>query len=175
MSKEKGFLVVLKSSEQIQHSYNPKYRGLYRTRPFYIEEYEKELNDPYFAGKYTDDHGLIPNLPFAAQVLAELVRMDDHASFEIIYVKDWEGASTLEDSSGFRFLGFDVACYSPFWSIVADSPNPEDPEVRAFLTKLNEYGLFSSGEEAESYREAYLNLYPNKQELILRIWEVYLV
>jgi hypothetical protein len=176
MNEATGFLVVLKRPDQVLHSYNPKYRGLYRTRPFYVEEYEKGFNDPYFSGKFTDGHGLVPNLQLAIQVLDELSKVETPTAFEILHVKEWTASSTLvEEAVSELFLGFDIACDSPFWSIVVDSPNPNDPEFRGFLTRLNQYGLFGSAEEARAYLEKYLASYPDKRELVLRMWQVHLV
>lgn len=169
-----GYLVVLKSTKQIMQSYNPRYRGLFRTRPFYIKEYERGFDDPYFSGKYTNEHGLIANLHSAREALEQLGNVEDRNAFEIIYARTVDDSSRA-DIKGLRFLGFDVACYAPFWSIVVDSPSPADPLFQRLLERLNEYGLFGSEEDAREYLKSYRSVNPKSESLTLNIWGVYLV
>lgn len=159
-----GYLVVLKSPKAILECPNPNYRGLFRTRPFFIDEYEKGFDDPYFSGKYTDEHGLIFNLPLAKQVLQNYIKVENPADFEIIFV----GTNKLGNEhrsmpKELRFLGFDIACFSPFWSIVVDLRSAQ----------LNANGLFNTLVDAVTYYDYYLSSQDKDQGLILNIWEVY--
>ena len=169
----RGYLVVLKAPADVQQSYNPRYRGLYRMRPFHIDEYEKGFDDPYMSGQYTDDHGLIPTVALARQVLEKYSDVERADAFEIIYAKDEPAAATaFSDSVGHHFLGYDVACDAPFWSIVVDAPS--DPRFLEWLN-LNQNGLFESAEHAIAYLNKYRSQFPEKQDVVLKIWELYLV
>lgn len=163
----KGYLVVLKQPVRWARA-NPGYKGLYRGPgwPTGIPEEEEPL-DAYVWGPYMDDAqgGLIPTLDLALELYH---RFDDSPrEFEIIY------ASTSDepaDQTSSHFLGYDIACVSPFWSIVADWPS--DDSLTPFLAGLNENGLFGRLEDAESYLVRYRSVHPEKHKTILHVWRV---
>jgi hypothetical protein len=174
MTTQNGFLVVLKSQLPTETIYNLHYKGLYRTPPFSMEKYSEGFDDPYVFRKYVDADGLIPDKSSAREVLRQYAQIEPIENLEIIYVRVWEGV-TLKSiaEGGFQFLGFDVASDRPFWSIVNDSPSPDDPYCGQFLRQLNEYGLFNHAELARSYLDTYLSHFPRDRNEGLKVWEVY--
>lgn len=173
-SIHQGYLVVLKSS--LPYEKHIRYKGIDRTPPFSLESYEAGFNDPYLFGKYLTPVGLIPTFSFAQEALQAYSQIKDVDNLEIIYVQTCdEFAPKTIEASGSRFLGFDAAGERPFWSIVNDSPPPDDPIYQPHLSQLNDQGLFSSWQIAKNYLETYLRNHPRKNNTGLHIWEVYSV
>ncbi len=169
MNRGEGFLVVLRSPEEVLRSRNPHYRGIDRLPPYPpANDDDQEALDEYVFGHYKNDEGLIPELAQAKELLSKFAR--SRQEFEIIYVADHEPGMNLQSG---QFLGFDVAGQSPFWSIVGDLP--PDPTSRVFADTLNKHGLFDSKEDARRYLETYRSRWQEDPDLVLRIWEVHLV
>lgn len=171
---QSGFLVVLKFLPQGQTLYNPHYKGIDRTPPFSLEEYQAGFDDPYLSRNYINSDGLIPSMELAKEALKDFSQIERAENLETIFVQEWDKVQT-EELSGYEFLGYDVAADRPFWSIVNDSPSPEDPRFKAVLSKLNEYGLFADTRLAEEYLEIYSSQFQNKHARGLKIWAIYRV
>lgn len=163
----KGLLVVLKQPVRWAAA-NPDYKGLYRG-PGWPTGYpeEEEPCHQYVWGPYMDDSqgGLIPT----EELARELYHLFDVSprEFEIIY------ASTPDDPPGPSrgpLLGYDVACSSPFWSIVADWHS--DPEFTSFLDRLNANGLLATLEDASDFLETFRAVHPEGEETILHLWRI---
>lgn len=169
-----GYLVVLRVPEIVPRSHNPRYRGLYRTRPFYMEEYEQGFDDPYFGSNYSDSENLIQDRSVITEFIKQYAPVEDPEAFEAIYVRTYQDNQSMNgEKPNFPFLGFDVAGVSPFWSIVADCPPPSDSRFSIYLGQLNEYGLFSTARIAREYLEAYFAEFPERRSP-MHIWQVYL-
>jgi hypothetical protein len=169
-----GFLVVERSPQLVQGSLNPKYRGLYRTPPFRQEMYDKGFEDPYLTGKVLNEDGLIARLEDVESVLDVFSRMVDRDDLEIIYAERRDVLNVPLSYHAYRFLGFDVATRSPFWSIVADL-DVSYPEGRDIQAKLNENGLLASAQAGMQYRQAYGDTHPEDSSVDLLIWAVSLL
>ena len=169
MNKE-GFLVVLRHPEDSSSSRNPQYKGIDRLPPYSPhEQFKQEALEDYVFGKYKDEAGLINDLSLAQELLARI--KNPTQEFEVIYVRQYKEACEINWEPGFRFLGYDVAGHSPFWSIVGDLP----PEAEStFSERLNEFGLFDSSKEASTYLETYRSKWLTDPSLELIVWEIYL-
>jgi len=164
----KGYLLVLRALEKVTRS-NPKYRGLYRMppQPAQFPE-EEEAVDAYVFGGYKSDSegGLIPTEQLARELLSRFSASP--REFDIIY------AQTPDEEpfeSAYPLLGYDVACLSPFWSILVDWPVRQGFE--SFKGLLNDNGLFSDSANAERFIAQFRQVYPEKDRTILHIWRVH--
>ncbi len=171
---QSGFLVVLKYLPPDQTLYNPHYKGIDRTPPFSLENYQKGFDDPYLSRKYTNSYGLMPNIELARDALKDFSQTERIENLEIIFVQEWDRVQ-FDLLNDYEFLGYDVAADRPFWSIVNESPSPDDPHFNAILSKLNKYGLFTDARLANEYLDTYLSRFQSKHIEGLKIWEVYLV
>ena len=167
-NKAEGYLVVLVESEYVLPT-NPRYRGLYRLPPYpsRVPEEEQAVED-YVFGSYKNKEGLIPESALARELLTRLSKSPRR--FEIIYARAYAGGRELLQAEPLHFLGYDVGCPSPFWSIVGDFPI----ELSSHSARLNEYGLFKEVGDAEAYLRAYHEGSFADDSPRLRIWEVYL-
>jgi hypothetical protein len=169
-----GFLVVLKDPGISPRAWNPRYKGLCRTPPYREKEVEEGFEDPILFGDFVGEEGLAPDLATAQRVLDLFAEVEGPDALEILYARTCErGVKPSELPLESQFLGFDIACYAPFWSIVVDPP--DHPDARRIIAGVNENGLISSLDDATSYLEAYRSRWIDDQSLILRIWEVHLV
>lgn len=145
-------------------SYSERYRGIQReTLPIpsgensiYWELIEKE--DKYF---------MLDDLEFARQVIAEYEALDLPQHFEIVEITD---DNEPPENAQANFLGFDVVQdyfismlttgldFSALYDNLSDHMQVLVPLIRLvevhFKPKLNEYGLFSSYEDASSFQQA---------------------
>lgn len=169
---QRGFLVVLKSLRSGETIYNPNYKGIDRTPPFSLEEYEMGFNDPYLGGKYVNPDGLIPNLQLASQALVDFSKIEPAENLEIIFVQEWSKGQ-IEKEHTFNLLGYDIATDRPFWSIVNDSPSLTNPHFSGFLNALNKNGLFNSPQLAEEYLKTYILHIKKDQVSDLKIWVIF--
>lgn len=171
MTAREGFLVVSKSPQEVTRSHNRRYKGLFRVPLWSRKEYERGFDDPLVFGDYTNDAGLIRNWALVQEVLTRFAEVEPSDSLEIIFVRATDGSVSEGPpvAGGYQFLGFDVAGTAPFWSIVLDSPDPSDPDLRRLLGYLNEHGLFEQA--LDTYRTQILQ----DQDIPLHIWEVHLV
>jgi hypothetical protein len=80
------------------------------------------------------------------------------------------GAAVEVPADG-RFLGIDIACTAPFWSVVAD--RPADAFVKEVIRALNSNGLFDNENDAVLYLSEYRSHHPEKADVDLFLWEVY--
>ena len=167
-----GYLVVLKSLPPSQTPYNARYRGIDRTPPFSIDAYQKGFDDPYLSRNFIDSDGLIPTIELARQALRVFSEYNPTGSLEMIFVHHADDQAP-QALGNYQLLGYDVASGRPFWSIVNESPSPEDPLFKPILGTLNANGLFASAEEAEDYRQLYESQQAKKHVKDLRVWAVY--
>ncbi len=132
---------------------------------------EADALDEYVFGDWKDDQGFIPTLDRANELLERFARSSRR--FEVIYASqaDRYDAGCVPTTENFRFLGFDVASGTPFWSIVADLPR----ELLFVATRLNENGLLDQIRDAKEYLAAYHASDLADDSPFLRIWDVYLV
>ena len=168
--------MVLRSPEDISRSGNPRYEGLYRSPHWSQEKFEQGFDDPYVFGDSTNEAGLVRSLELARQVQHRFAQIESPEMLEIIYARTRERTSVPPSPGpGLGFLGFDVACYAPFWSIVADWPS--DARAEDFAAQLNQHGLFESIEDAQEYLDVYRArwLTDAEQSVVLHLWQVYLV
>ena len=170
-----GYLIVLKSPEDILASENSRYKGLYRIPPWSQRNYEEGFDDPYVFGNFTDKTGLIPNLSKVRQALAHFTKVVSAESLEIIYARQYHSTEITSQSSNFNFLGYDVAGHeSPFWSILADFPFQE-ADFKGFVDKFNSFGLFSAVTDAEECLKLYIARKLPHYDSPLVLWSVYRV
>jgi len=171
MNKHQGFLAVLRFPKDASMSRNTHYRGIDRLPPYSPNSPgSQDVLDDYVFGKFKDEAGLIPNLSLAQELLRRFSGSDQE--FEIIYVREYEGGPDARGPD-LRFLGYDVAGQSPFWSVVGDLP--EDEEITTFSELLNGHGLFDSVGKAAGYLERYRSRWLEDKSLQLSIWEIYVV
>jgi len=166
----KGYLVVLRVPVRLARS-NPKYRGLYRGPgwPTRFPE-EEEALDAYVFGDYMSDSegGLIPTEQLARELFSRFSASP--REFDVIYAQT---PHEERPGSPYPLLGYDVACASPFWSILADWPVRQGFE--SFKGLLNENGLFSDPAHAERFLEQSRRAYPEEDRAILHIWRIHAV
>jgi hypothetical protein len=162
----KGYLVVLKQPVRWDDR-NPSYKGLSRAPAWGDRPEEAEATDAYVFGSYTDSSqgGLIPTSSLAQ----ELYRLFSTSprELEIIY------AQTLDEpqqDARRDLLGFDVACVTPFWSIVHDWP--PDKELEVYLSRLNDNGLFTDPRDAGEFLDKFRAAHPEEDEIDLFIWRI---
>ena len=175
MTTGEGFLVVLRSPDDIKRSPNRRYRGVDRTPPWSQEKYEQGFNDPYVFGDYTQKGGLVPTLELAERIQNRFTEVGSSPELEIIYVRFCEPTVRWPTQlPGFTFLGYDVAgIEGPFWSMVKDFPL--DPAANDFLALLNENGLFNSVKDGSAYLETYCSQKWPDYDLPVTVCEVYFV
>ena len=168
--ESEGFLVVLRRPGDLLPT-NPRYRGLYRAPPYPSDDpAEQAVLEDYVFGSYTNEEAFIPDLTLARELLQRFKAKSKRA-FEIIYAKSGDLSDLRPPISGATFLGFDVACDAPFWSIVADFPI----ELSTYLERLNEYGLFDRLEDAQEYLQAYHDYGFDDDSPDLKPWAVFLI
>lgn len=135
---------------------NPRYSGVNRI-PMYPSKYAEEataLDDYVFGNMKSASTNLIPDLTTAADLLERL--SPSPRKYEILLCcpgPDEKACQTLKPDEVVP-LGYDVALVKgDGWSIVADFAFGE--WAKAFLTRLNEHGLFRNRSDAEDYLRAY--------------------
>ena len=92
-------------------------------------------------------------------------------STELAIIWTREADSRVDAPSACTYLGIDVACTAPFWSILADRPSDEFVKRAAELMNPNE--LFPDVDRASWYLSEYRRHHPEKAEIELFLWEVY--
>ena len=166
-----GYLVVLKSLPDQYTQYNHRYKGIDRTPPFSLESYRAGFDDPYLSREYIGLDGFIHSFELAQKVLDIYSQTEPAENLEIIFAREWN-----EHQSGrmaeYRLLGYDIASDRPFWSIVNDSPSPEDPRFKPFLSQLNENGIFGMAELAAQYLAEYSRSQSTNGKG-LKLWVIY--
>ena len=173
MSGIKGFLVVLRTPEDMRNARQPEYLGVDRVPayPSTVPEEERAMEE-YVFGEFTNETGFIPTLASAVALLNLLTASP--RQFEIIYCEEWSGvaASGLGD---FRLLGYDVAgAPGDLWSIVGDFPDG-DLGVQVYRERLNRYRLFDQATDALQYWKAYRESRLADHDLPLAVLGVYAV
>jgi hypothetical protein len=169
-----GYLVVLRDASALSPR-NPSYRGLYRVPPFVQGRFDEGFDDPYLLDPRVMPNGLLPSLDVAQEFLETFRRDHQAGELEIIRARTCEDDEPGETAAPHTStLGFDVAAFAPFWSILADiSIAPDaDQEVGRFLSLRNQNGLFPDPDAARAYRDYYTSASDEAAGVDLRIWEV---
>lgn len=155
MMAPQGYLVVLRQRDDADTSpLHAAYRGIDRIPvyhdPMDIPE-EQEAMDAYMFGDYEDDHGFIPILPKAQELLDRFRHSPRH--FEIIHCRLMDHMSLPgPQSPELELLGYDVgAADSPFYSVLTDL---EKTGAQPFRQRVNRFGLLSSSDEARMCMDA---------------------
>jgi hypothetical protein len=165
-----GYVIVVKELEDV-----PRYKGMDRTPPVDTEAFQEGFDDPWLAGEYPDESGLLPTLELAQRFLGRYAPAY-REELELIYGRIWDRAKVPLDSKGLRFLGFDLAGEDlHFCSAIREYDFGWGSKADAFEGKLNEYGLFKTPEDALAYQKVYTEekLFLYDAERV--IWEVYAV
>src|SRR5712691_2878505 len=146
-----GYLIVQRNDRHLTTIGIPHYKGLYRTRDWSQQAYEGGFNDPLVFGAYTNSYGLIPTLREAVEVLQRFAEIEPIAELEIAWARQCD--CKVDGPSGCTYLGIDVACTAPFWSILAD--RPPDEFVKRAADLMNPNGLFPDEDSAKWYLSEY--------------------
>jgi hypothetical protein len=166
-----GYLVVDEHQRHLESIGLPDYRGLYRVHPWSEQEYEAGFNDPYVFGNYVNSAGLIPTVAEAHEVRERFLEVHPHAELEVLWTR--ECGICVDVPPDYAFLGIDVACTAPFWSILADLP--PDAFVQEAKDRKNQNGLFRGEADARWYLSQYRIRHPESTGTDLFLWEVYAV
>ncbi len=174
MNEYAGYLVVLNPPNYYPRSPNKQYRGLYRTPPYREEDAERGFEHPLVFGGFTNEAGLIADLATARQVLSRFGEVERGDRLEIIHVRSVHGNrdQELNSGSGLKWIGYDVACLAPFWSILVDWVPAELP---ASSLRFNRYGLLNSLHDANMCLKGFRLRRPEDKDIVLYIWQVSLV
>lgn len=164
-----GYLIVERNDRILIAIGIPHYKGLYRTPDWSQEAYESGFNDPLVFGTYTNSYGLIPILREAVEVVQRFAEIEPIAGLEIVWTR--QAGSHVDVPLACTYLGIDVACTAPFWSILADRPG--DDFVKRAAEFINPEGLFPNADRASWYLSEYRRHHPEKAEIVLYLWEVY--
>jgi hypothetical protein len=168
VERRSGYLVLSRDPAHIGGS-DRNYQGLYRTPPFEQAKYDAGFDDPYIADEFVDEDGLIPDIATADTVWKRFASVMPPEQLEVLWVTTADGDSVpTEAPDGAKILGHDVACLSPFWSIVADAVQDVS------MPELNEHGLLDSYEDAELVRQRFVAT-PDGRVTELYVWEVWRV
>jgi hypothetical protein len=166
MASTSGYLVVSTDPAHIG-SADARYRGLYRTPPFDQALYNAGFDDPYVSDEFVNEEGLLADVEAVEAVVDRFSTVMPISELEVLWVTT---AASPElggrPRAGWHRLGYDVACLSPFWSVVADPPEG------VHLAALNEYGLLASRQAGELIRDG-LNDTPHGRDLEMLVWEVW--
>ncbi len=156
-----GFAVVLQESEFRGENglrFNPRYQGFDRLPawPSTHSEEESPLWDYYFTDVKSEETNLVVELETARKVLKSFA--NSTRNYEILFCCEGNEDSALRvlrEKQHVTLFGYDVAGVAGGgWSIVGDwSPSEW---ARAFLPRLNEFGLFSNFADANEYLEHYI-------------------
>jgi hypothetical protein len=165
MEPKRGYLVVSTDPTHIA-AVDPGYRGLYRTPPFDQTKFNDGFDDPYISDEFVNQDGLIPDIAAADAVWKRFASVMSPEHLELLWVETGDGSSVPTESVDGEYLGYDVACLAPFWSIVAD------PARDVFMPELNKHGLIGSYEAAEVLRRTFSEL-PDGRDLDVYIWDVW--
>jgi hypothetical protein len=159
MTSSTGYLVVLKTPEWPPSwgaRLNDRYSGVDRV-PAYPSDFPEEaaaLDDYVFGHLKSEDTNLIPDLASATDLLNRF--SSSPREFEIILCcpgPDSPEYQALLQAGRAVPLGYDVASFGDYWSIVDDFASGQ--WATQFLTRLNEHGLFREQRDAEDYLRAY--------------------
>jgi hypothetical protein len=132
---------------------------------------EAGFDDPLVFGNYTNTYGLITSLSGAQEVLALLGPVTEESELETIWTRRTGSTSPVPHVT--TFLGIDMACSAPFWSIIADPPN--DEFVRESVDRVNRSGLFQDEADTRRYLTSYRSAHPEKAGVMLYLCDVYAV
>jgi hypothetical protein len=146
--ENQGFVVVLKAPTD-DFPFDPGYRGIDRMVGSGPQDLERGFDNPYIFGRFRNRANLIVSLPAARTYLEKFTEIFRPDEMEIIYCGNADG-TVMAALPGMSPLGFDVACDSPFPSLI--NHRFDDPRFEQFVRTLNPNGLFDTAEEAIRYR-----------------------
>jgi hypothetical protein len=114
-----------------------------------------------------NDEGLLEDMGAVETVLERFSDVMPKRDLAVLWVTTAvHRESDRRAPAGWQLLGYDVACYSPFWSVIADPPRDMT------LPELNQCGLVASRQAGEEIRDAFGDT-PDGGELEMLVWELW--